>query len=252
MTKKNILGILACFAFLIMIVAACSKNPEIKPSEQNTTGEAADTGILSVKSIPSPANVYVNGEIKGDTPLELYNMPVGEYKIAVKKQGYLDFEKLVALKVGRTSEVEAKLAEISPSEDKQALENKTSGQGAAQKAANESSAASLNIAVVNGSFIVYYDFKNGLFTEITSGSPDVFSQNYGAYLYFTAISPSRIGAVDKPVKDATKWDCMNVAGTIGNLYSGKTLCVITAGGRVAAIGGNWTNSASKLEWQLFS
>jgi len=55
----------------------------------------ADTGALNIDSTPRLAQVYVGEEYRGDTPLELYNLPVGQYDITVKKDGYIDFKKAI-------------------------------------------------------------------------------------------------------------------------------------------------------------
>ncbi len=44
-------------------------------------------GKLSVDSVPEGANVYINGVLKGKTPLVL-TLPYGEYELLVKKSGY--------------------------------------------------------------------------------------------------------------------------------------------------------------------
>jgi len=48
--------------------------------------------ILSITSEPSGADVRVNGERKGTTPLKLRDIQPGEYEVKVSKSGYQDWE----------------------------------------------------------------------------------------------------------------------------------------------------------------
>jgi len=69
---------------------------------------ALETGALSVTSIPTGALVYVNGEYKGKTPLNLELSP-GTYTIKVTKQNYMDYTTTVTLEEGETKEVSVSL-----------------------------------------------------------------------------------------------------------------------------------------------
>ena len=249
MRKQHILSIALCL-FAIVFIASCAQRAENTPV--NVQEQVTDTGILSVKSIPSLAQVYVNDELKGDTPLELYNFPVGTYAITVKKTGYSDFEKSATIKVGMTEEVNAKLSPLpAPEADMHAAgENKSAAIQAPENVSLPTQ--KLNAANINSSFIIYYDFKNGMFTPTTSGSPDAFSSNYGTYIYFTAITPSAMRAFNKPIENMKKEDCKFLTETIANLYSGQTLCVKTTDGRIAATGGSWKDNPNELKWVLFS
>lgn len=249
MKRQYILNIALCLILLIFI-AGCSQAQK-NPVAENTE-EVTDTGILSVKSNPSQAQVYINDELKGDTPLELYNFPVGIYKVAIKKDGYSDFEESATVKVGMRDEVETELIHksILSAPAQALLENKSTANEMPQSAS--SPPQKLNVVNMSKSFIIYYDFKKSLFTDITSGNPDVFSSNYGTYVYFTAMAPSTMRIVNKQVKDVSKNDCANAGETIANLYSGQTLCVRIKEGLTAAIGGSWKDTPSELEWVLFS
>ena len=249
MKKEYILSIASCLVALVFI-AGCQQSAEKNvPNQQE---QATDTGILSVKSVPSAAQAYVNGELKGETPLDLYNFPVGTYTVTVKKDGYSDFEKSATVKVGMTEEVDAKLSTLPTTEANPptAVGNISTTVQAPENVLLP--AQKLNATNISGSFIVYYDFKHGLFTETTSGNPDLFSSNYGTYVYFTVITPSTMRVFNKPIEDMKKEDCQFLTQTVANLYSGQTLCVKTTDGRIAAIGGIWKDSPVELKWTLFS
>ncbi|RLF79384.1 hypothetical protein DRN44_08975, partial [Thermococci archaeon] len=69
---------------------------------------ALETGALSVTSTPTGALVYVNGEYKGKTPLNLELLP-GTYTIKVTKQNYMDYTTTVTLEEGKTKKVSVSL-----------------------------------------------------------------------------------------------------------------------------------------------
>lgn len=247
---KNIINKSAFFIFLAVIVIGCSKTEEQKPVSEKTE-EVTDTGVLMVDSYPGAAQIYIDGELKGGTPFTLYNFPVGQHEVMVKKDGYEDFKKTVTIVVGRTEEIKATLSQIEIAATTVATEENKS---AAEKSIENASLSpsKLNSVNVSSSFSMYYDFKNALFTETASATPDIFSANYNTYIYFTAYSLSQMRIVNKQIKDAKKEDCINAVDTIANLYSGQTLCVKTTNGLTAAIGGIWKNSPSELQWVLFS
>ena len=250
MSYKNIINKFLFLAFLSLIVIGCSKTEEQKPISEKTE-EVSDTGILVVESSPSAAQIYVDGELKGDTPFTLYNLPVGQHDVMVKKEGYEDFKKIVTIVVGRTEEIKATLFQIEVATTPPIIEeNKSKTEKATENAASLS--PKLNSIDISKSFIIYYDFNKGLFTDTTSGNPDIFSSNYGTYVDFRAMPLAKVRIVNKQIKDAKKEDCINADDTVAFLYPEQTLCVKTTEGLFAAIGGSWKTTPSELEWTLFS
>src|SRR3989338_10685686 len=110
MRCKSNLTKLFLLAFLIFIIVGCAKKEENKLVSE-TTQEIVDTGVIMIESSPKAAQVYVDNELKGESPLTLYNFPVGRHGILVKKEGYEDFKKTISLEVGKTEEVSAVLSE---------------------------------------------------------------------------------------------------------------------------------------------
>jgi len=250
MTYKNIINKFLFLVFIVAIIIGCSKTEGQKPVSGKTE-EVTDTGVLVVDSYPSAAQIYVDGELKGDTPFTLYNFPVGQHEVTIKKEGYEDFKKTATIAVGRTEEIKATLSQIEiAATTPVAQENKPVAEKATENASLLPS--KLNIINVSSSFSMFFDFKNATFTETISAAPDIFSANYNTYIYFTAYSPSKMKIVNKQIRNVKKEDCINAADTIANLYSGQTLCVKTTNGLTAAIGGSWKASPSELQWVLFS
>ncbi len=72
------------------------------------------TGILSVNSNPNAAKVYLNGELKGVTDINLTLTP-GEYKVEIKKDGYTSWTKNLKIKGELVYTIDAQLFPQNPS-----------------------------------------------------------------------------------------------------------------------------------------
>ncbi|MBI2656662.1 PEGA domain-containing protein [Candidatus Woesearchaeota archaeon] len=250
MEKRSILTILIFSVFLVILLYGCQpaeKKPEEKPEE------AADTGVLVIGSSPSQAQVYVDAEFKGNTPLELDNMPVGTYDVVVKKEGYADFEKTVNVKAGRTGQIDAELNLLAPAKGvEEKPKEKPVEEHAEMPQPENASAPTLKSSKINlSSFAMYYDFEKAQFAETRADKSDLFSRKYDTYVHFTALTPAKIYVLNKPVKDVQKEDCIFSDNAVSIVYSGQTLCVKTIEGNVAAIGGTWQTTPTMLEWVLF-
>lgn len=85
----------------------------INKSEINKSEEPAlSFGILNVETIPSNADVYIDGESKGQTPLKL-ELPSGRYFIDIKKDpGFSDLRQEVEVRAGEETMKNLTLEEI--------------------------------------------------------------------------------------------------------------------------------------------
>lgn len=72
------------------------------------------TGILAVISSPKAAKVYLNGEFKGVTDLNM-TLPPGNYKVEVQKEGYTSYATNITLKGELVETVDPILFPINPS-----------------------------------------------------------------------------------------------------------------------------------------
>lgn len=112
-TTKNIVPRVIFFTLFVCIliaVIAYARGYRINLDERTVTS----TGIVSVNSAPKPAKVYVNGELKGATDINL-TLPYGHYKIEVKKDGYTSWEKQISLKGEIVMSLDAHLFPKNPS-----------------------------------------------------------------------------------------------------------------------------------------
>jgi hypothetical protein len=66
--------------------------------------EVVKTGVLNVETDPLFADIYVNGESKGKTPKSI-SLLVGKYDIKVTKEGYHDWNKVIAIKQEKSTPI---------------------------------------------------------------------------------------------------------------------------------------------------
>ena len=237
--KNSVIIIFVFVAAISVFIAGCSRQIEA-PGEKFQ--EVIDTGVLAVQSVPGEAQVYVNDQPKGQTPLTLYNFPVGAYSVAVKKEGYMDFEREANVKVGLTENINAELAPLRS--------------GAAEAKPEEAQKEPYQTAQANkislSSFAMYYDFEKRLFTEMRTGGSDIFSRKYKDYVDITALRPAAMTIVEKPLKDVTRTDCVGANNYIVQLHSGETSCVVTIEGNYFAVSGSWEKMPAELEFVQLS
>lgn len=68
-------------------------------------------GILSVKSNPNGAKIYINGDYKGITPIEL-NLKEGKYNLTISMENYENFTTEVVVFSGQIKYINAQLVSI--------------------------------------------------------------------------------------------------------------------------------------------
>lgn len=249
MAGKKVVNALV-FLIIAFAFAGC-KAAEKQAGEPQE--EAVDTGSILVESSPGLAGVYIGGKYKGDTPVSLYNLPVGEYEINVRKEGYADFKKTVMVKFGRTEEIGITL-EPTAEEPKQKTEEpaKEMKNPAEKTAQNASTPAPKSNKINLSAFAMYYDFDRMEFSEIRTEGSDLFSRKYDSYIHFTALTPSKVYVLNKAIDEASKEDCAFADAGVAQIFSGQTLCVKTGAGNVVAIGGIWNGMPTELEIKSFS
>lgn len=54
-------------------------------------------GTLTVTTEPAGATVYVGGQPRGETPVEIVGLPAGEHRITIVKDGYIDNSRVLRL-----------------------------------------------------------------------------------------------------------------------------------------------------------
>lgn len=81
------------FVAVLILVIAYARGYRLDIKKKSVTA----TGIIAVSSTPKAAKVYVNGELKGVTDVNI-TLPPGKYTVEVKKDGYMDWRKNISLK----------------------------------------------------------------------------------------------------------------------------------------------------------
>lgn len=66
-------------------------------------------GVLLVTSEPTQADVYIDGEYEGKTPLEKKNLDANPYSVRVEKEQFMTWEGEVEVRAGEQAKAEAKL-----------------------------------------------------------------------------------------------------------------------------------------------
>ena len=97
----KIIKTILILAILLTIIGGCSK-----------TGEATQPikGTLSVTTTPASAPLYVDGVLKGKTPLNTLFLP-GVYSVSIKKQGYEEYNTSVTITSKETTTINAVLTQ---------------------------------------------------------------------------------------------------------------------------------------------
>jgi hypothetical protein len=73
---------------------------ETRRMQLSLTPAVARTALLSISSLPDKAEVFIDDEYRGTTPLDGLRLDPGTRKIRVRKEGYKDAERSVELRTG--------------------------------------------------------------------------------------------------------------------------------------------------------
>jgi hypothetical protein len=110
-----------------VLVAGLVLNP-ILTVAGTADGAGAATGSLDVISEPAGANVYVDGKLAGQTPLQMSALEPGDHRVRVSKDGYLENARIVTVSTSDTKLVNVKLTPHTGS-DTAAMEQVSGGGG---------------------------------------------------------------------------------------------------------------------------
>jgi hypothetical protein len=91
------------------------------PAPATAGGGASRTGGLRFVSTPRGADVVLDGETIGQTPMVSEDVAVGEHVISIEMEGYYAYENGVTVKGGEVQLIKANLRKAELSEEEQAL-----------------------------------------------------------------------------------------------------------------------------------
>lgn len=72
------------------------------------------TGMLVLNSSPAMAEIYIDGERKGETPMRINKLNVGKHSLRLVKEGYKTVNKTFTIEDGKTLELEEKMEAEAP------------------------------------------------------------------------------------------------------------------------------------------
>jgi hypothetical protein len=95
----------------------CAAPPPVVAVAANATemSPAADgTGVFAIESEPPGAEVYVNGEFLGTTPIASQALPAGKHEIELRKKGRSNWTRKLRVSAGTRATISAELEPASP------------------------------------------------------------------------------------------------------------------------------------------
>lgn len=85
---------------------------ETPPPATTPTVTTPATGNLTIRSTPNGADILINGQSRGTTPLTLQDMTVGQYALELRINGYRSHTQQVSVREEQTQTVSATLAPL--------------------------------------------------------------------------------------------------------------------------------------------
>jgi hypothetical protein len=80
--------------------------------KQRVHAPVPKVGALHIFSAPKGATVFINGEKAGESPLQINNIEVGEYKVRLEKKDYINFDQTIAVLENQTARINAKMIAV--------------------------------------------------------------------------------------------------------------------------------------------
>lgn len=81
----------------------------------NLISVEVQNGFISVDTNPSGANVFIDGDLKGVTPLNNYPLKPGIHTIVISKFGYMDYTRSVNIEANKTFTISVTLIKVEES-----------------------------------------------------------------------------------------------------------------------------------------
>ena len=207
-SKTGLIYLAIALIVILMLVFGKRGREDIEVLEKGLgLEENAGSGFLEVETSPSDADIYVDGILKGKSPDTLYNIPAGMHNIAIKKEGYGDYNADVNVEAGKKAFIEADLAaeiveeEVPEAEEiiEEAIEETKPIEAIEEEqekiAEEPEGLEGKNIINIGKKLQFYYDFSDGKFTDASSINSDVFSRRFDTYHVVTSFSPVTIQAI---------------------------------------------------------
>jgi len=86
MNKRGLL----IFLVILTAIAGCKEVSKSPTNDLDTNIIATELGNIDVSTEPQEANIYLDSNFIGKSPIKIENMPTGKHKITATKDGYQD------------------------------------------------------------------------------------------------------------------------------------------------------------------
>ena len=96
------------------------------------TLDSESTGMLSIVSDPAGAVAYVDGRVIGQTPIDVPRLTVGDHRVRLVKDGYLENGRMVTVAGGKTHTVHVRMT-AHPNAERASTEQVVAGGGGSNK-----------------------------------------------------------------------------------------------------------------------
>ena len=90
---------------LVIIMAGCVS---VKESGTKVSAPPAPTSSVAFRSVPEDAEVFVDGQFRGTTPVTLH-LAAGTHKVELRLEGFLVWERELTVVAGNDTRVAATL-----------------------------------------------------------------------------------------------------------------------------------------------
>lgn len=94
---------------VLSILLIASPVARLAAADNAASASTSPGSILAVASDPVGANVFVDGEFVGATPLNIGRLSAGDHRVRVVKNGFLENSRVVTVAAGKTSTVQVRL-----------------------------------------------------------------------------------------------------------------------------------------------
>ena len=109
-SNSNLIYLIIAIIVILMLILGRRGGEDIEVLEEELRlEESTGSGFLEIETMPSDADIFIDEDYNGKSPLTIYNIPAGIHNVVIKKDGYEDFVSEVNLEAGRKSFLEASL-----------------------------------------------------------------------------------------------------------------------------------------------
>jgi hypothetical protein len=106
MRLRRMVGTLPCILSGVLALGVSGVGPDLLAADAGSGGPG---GALTITTNPPGASAYVDGALRGTTPLTFASLAPGDHRVRVAKAGYLENSRVVAVPSGRSTSLRVDL-----------------------------------------------------------------------------------------------------------------------------------------------